>query len=190
MAADNRTDSRPQVKRVLTSERPVTPLDVRLEADRSPSFTSTDSDPTTVVRWLTPPSRAYTPQPQKSEDTLRSEATIIPDDYRHSIGANDRAYASETPLVVRFDEEQIRSTEAEASKREGKMDALSMDSNPPTPVDDTPYIRFAIDQLTRDQDIRPLHRHSSPASSESYPVERVVSDNGLGYMSAEQEREQ
>ncbi|KAH9205831.1 hypothetical protein DL95DRAFT_528644 [Leptodontidium sp. 2 PMI_412] len=181
--------SRPRVQRVLTSERPVTPLEIRLEADRSPSLTSTVSDPTTVVRWLTPPSRVYTPQPQRSEDTLRSEATIVPNDYRHSIGANDQAYASETPLVVRFDEEQIRSIEAEASKREGKMDVLSMDSSPPTPVDDTPYIRFAIDQLTRDQDVRPINQHSTPASSDSYPVERVVPDNGLGYMSAEQERE-
>ncbi|KAL2065742.1 hypothetical protein VTL71DRAFT_3412 [Oculimacula yallundae] len=179
--------NRPQAQRALSSERPVTPLNVRLEADRSPSLTSTVSDPTTVVRWVTPPSRIYTPQ--RSEDTLRSEATILPDDYRHTIGANDRAYASETPLVVRFDEDQIRSIEAEASKREGKMDALSMDSSPPTPVDDTPYIRFAIDQLTRDQDVRLAKRHSTPTSTDLYPIERVISDDGLGYMSAEQERE-
>ncbi len=190
------TDSRPQIQRVLTSERPITPLNVRLEADRSPSFSSTISDPTTVVRWQTPPSRRHTPQ-QRSEDTLRSqatahsEATLRAEGYRHSIGANDGAYASNTPLVVRFDEEQILSNEAEASKREGKMDVLSMDSSPPTPIDDTPYIRFAIDQLTRDQDVRPNQRHSTPASSGSdfYPVERIVPDNGLGYMSAEQERE-
>ncbi|CZT47693.1 uncharacterized protein RSE6_08281 [Rhynchosporium secalis] len=180
--------SRPRVQQAdTTSERPITPLNVRLEADRSPSPTSTLSDPTTVVRWVTPPSRIYTPQ--RSDDTLRSEDTILPDDCHHSIRPNGRAYAHETSLGVRFDEEQIRSIEAEASKRERVMDALSMDSSPPTPVDDTPYIRFAIDQLTRDQDVRLGQRQYTPASSESHPSERVRSDNGLGYMSAEQERE-
>lgn len=180
--ANNTTDNRPRIQRVLTSERPITPLNVRLEADRSPSFTSTISSAETasaetVVRWQ-PPSRNRSPQ--RSEDTLR------PDTYRQSVDANERSYTSSAPLVVRFDEEQIRSNEAQSSKREGKMEALSLQTSPPTPVDDTPYIRFAIDQLTRDQE---LQRPATAASSDSYPVERIIADDGLGYMSAERERE-
>ncbi|KAL8915296.1 MAG: hypothetical protein Q9171_000166 [Xanthocarpia ochracea] len=55
--------------------------------------------------------------------------------------------------------------------------------SPPTPgVDDTPYIQFAIDQLTRDEEVneglepRPLHR---APSQESYPVERIIPDERL-----------
>lgn len=55
--------------------------------------------------------------------------------------------------------------------------------SPPTPgVDDTPYIQFAIDQLTRDEEVnhalesRPLQR---PSSRESYSVERIVPDERL-----------
>ncbi|KAI9050337.1 hypothetical protein LZ554_005503 [Drepanopeziza brunnea f. sp. 'monogermtubi'] len=195
---------RPQIQRVGSFERRnITSLDVRLEADRSPSLTSTASSssyPDTVIRWQTPPSRPFTPQQSSeyslhSQDNLQSEATARPEGYRNSLGANEVAFASDSPLVTRFDDEQFRSSEAErgskATRRGGNMDALSRESSPPTPVDDTPYIRFAIDQLTRDEDVRPLQRHSTPASygSEYYPVERIVANDGLAYMSADQERE-
>ncbi|KAJ5040310.1 uncharacterized protein L3040_005967 [Drepanopeziza brunnea f. sp. 'multigermtubi'] len=195
---------RPEIQRVGSFERRnITSLDVRLEADRSPSLTSTVSSssyPGTVIRWQTPPSRPFTPQQSSedsfhSQDPLQSEATARPERYRNSVGANDVAFASDSPLVTCFDDEQIRSSEAErdgkATRREGNMDALFRESSPPTPVDDTPYIRFAIDQLTRDEDVRPLQRHSTPASygSECYPVERIVANDGLTYMTADQERE-
>ncbi|KAE8444342.1 hypothetical protein EG329_000652 [Mollisiaceae sp. DMI_Dod_QoI] len=174
--------NRPQLERVLTSEPPVTPLNVRLEADRSPSFASSTSEPETIVRWQTPPSR------NRSQE--QSTETLRPDNYTHPIGVNEAAYRSDTPLVVRFDEEQIRSNEAQASRRDRNMDNVSLDSSPPTPIDDTPYIRFAIDQLTRDEDIRAIQRPSTTTSSDSYPVERIVPDNGLGYTTtAERERE-
>lgn len=63
------------------------------------------------------------------------------------------------------------------------MEGLNVESGPPTPIDDTPYIRFAIDQLTRDEDIRAVQRPSTSTSSDSYPVDRIVPDLGLGYMS-------
>lgn len=43
----------------------------------------------------------------------------------------------------------------------------------PSPVDDTPYIRYALDQLTREE---------NSASESSYPVDRLVPDQGLGYV--------
>ena len=121
----------------------------------------------TVIRWQTPPSRFRTPQ--RSSETLKADAI------QQSIGVNEAAYASNNPLVVRFDEEQIRSDEAEASKRERRMDGGSFDSGPPTPnTDDTPYIRFAIEQLTRDEEIRAAQHLDSERSSDSYPVNRIV----------------
>ncbi|KAI1936098.1 hypothetical protein LOZ57_006810 [Ophidiomyces ophidiicola] len=52
----------------------------------------------------------------------------------------------------------------------------------PTPgVDDTPYIRFAIDQLTRDEELHGRGRRGTVASTDDYPVERVMPDEALGY---------
>lgn len=49
-------------------------------------------------------------------------------------------------------------------------------------VDDSPYLRFAIDQLTRDEEVAGVGRHGSVLSTRSdYPVERVVPDENLGY---------
>ena len=170
------------MRRILTSEFPVTPLNVRLEADRSPSFSESESEAETVIRWEAPPLRI---RPQE-----RSVETLKPDTYRHSIGANDAAYGSEAPLVVRFDEDQIRSVEVEASKREVRMDDNTDLESTPTPgIDDTPYIRFAIEQITRDQDLREVQRQSNTDSSDSYPVQRITHDYGLGYISPERERE-
>lgn len=47
-------------------------------------------------------------------------------------------------------------------------------------VDDSPYLQFAIDQLTRDEEVQGLARQGSVASTE-YPVERVIADENLGY---------
>jgi hypothetical protein len=166
-------DNRPQVQRVATDEHPITP--VKAHIDDCPSLSSSISE-AAVIRWITPPSRIVSPE--------GSLETIRPDQNRHSIGVNEAAYASNTPLVVRFDEEQIRSNEVASSKKEGRMEGMKMkvDPSPPTPVDDTPYIRFAIDQLTRDDDVRAVRRPSTSTSSESYPVDRIIPDYGLGYV--------
>ena len=68
-------------------------------------------------------------------------------------------------------------------------------SPPTTPgVDETPYIRFAIDQLTRDEEVRGSRHYASPTSDadeiqEEYPVDRIVSDEGLGYTSQQEQRD-
>jgi Protein of unknown function (DUF3433) len=178
-------DKRPQLQRIHTSERPITPLNVRLEADRSPS-TSTITEET-VIRWepQTPRSRSRSPEQQSSNETLR------PREFEH-LSASNEVTLPRSQFFVRFDEEQIRSDGAEASGKESRMYEIDLDSNssPPTPTDDTPYIRFAIDQLTRDEDIRAIQRPGSHGSSDSYPVDRIIPDEGLGYyISPERERE-
>lgn len=68
------------------------------------------------------------------------------------------------------------------------MDSDSLATTPG--MDDTPYIRFAIDQITRDEEVRGSRVYPKMAAEEEdYPVERIVSDDGLGYMAQEQERE-
>jgi hypothetical protein len=59
-------------------------------------------------------------------------------------------------------------------------------------MDETPYIRFAIDQITRDEEVRGSRTYplGAPPVEEDYPVERIVSDDGLGYMAQERAKEQ
>jgi hypothetical protein len=58
------------------------------------------------------------------------------------------------------------------------------DMSPPTPgVDESPYVRFAIEQLTRDEELLGRGRQGSISSLE-YPVDRIIPDEGLGYYTA------
>jgi hypothetical protein len=47
-------------------------------------------------------------------------------------------------------------------------------------VDDSPYIRFAIEQLTRDEELLGRARQGSITSTD-YPVNRIIGDEGLDY---------
>lgn len=86
------------------------------------------------------------------------------------------------PAVVRFEESQtvkqkLASGEGPRLQRAGTDKEIT----PTTPgVDDTPYIRFAIDQLTRDEELLGPRRQDT-TSEASYPVDRIVPDEGLGY---------
>lgn len=72
------------------------------------------------------------------------------------------------------------------------MDSESMATTPG--LDTTPYIRFAIDQLTRDEEVRGSRMYpqghedatvvseGEPQDDADYPVERILSDESLGYM--------
>ena len=62
-------------------------------------------------------------------------------------------------------------------------ESTEFESPPPTPgVDDSPYIRHAINSLTRDEHGNLLTRPNTGGSDESYPVERIIPDEGLGYL--------
>jgi hypothetical protein len=74
---------------------------------------------------------------------------------------------------------------------------METESQATTPGHDTtPYIRFAIDQLTRDEDVRGsrIYPEVRPAAQDDddddYPVERIIPDNGLGYMALEQKTQE
>lgn len=80
------------------------------------------------------------------------------------------------------DREVHMSPMTESTSRQVPSDSYA--GPPPTPgMDDVPYIRFAINQLTREEDSRSLRRPSSVAS-EDYPAERLIWDEGLGISSA------
>ena len=71
--------------------------------------------------------------------------------------------------------EQLLSEEVSRSHQ-----AADVEISPTPGLDDTPYIRFAIEQLTRDEETLGRRRQGA-ASEESYPVDRIIPDEGLGY---------
>jgi len=63
-------------------------------------------------------------------------------------------------------------------------DSRSTNNGTPTPgTDDTPYIRFAIEQLTRDEELLGTGRQGSVVSAD-YPVERIVPAEVSGFSTA------
>lgn len=62
-------------------------------------------------------------------------------------------------------EEEMSPTRAQSSAAR----ALNREPSPPTPgVDDTPYIRFALDQLTRDEEVRGSRQYAGQAPGGGY----------------------
>ncbi|KLJ13850.1 hypothetical protein EMPG_11232 [Blastomyces silverae] len=116
----------------------------------------------TVVRYATPPTRKPSPSPNMSSRTTQDDIT----------GAEGSSG------IIRDPEQTPRQKTNAPDVQDG---ARVTESGTPSPgVDDMPYIRFAIDQLTRDEELLGEGRHGSVVSTE-YPVERIVPDEGLGY---------
>ncbi|KAF1947279.1 hypothetical protein EJ02DRAFT_365501 [Clathrospora elynae] len=149
--------------------------------------------------FQTPPSRHQTPAQSHEHLLPQTEAPItslrgigIPRQHPAPSYMHERP---QSPAVSTIAEESRPATrEARRSQLLSGMDA---DSQATTPGQDTtPYIRFAIDQLTRDEEVRGsrIYPEDRPAVDEDdeddYPVERIVHDNGLGYMAQEQRTQQ
>lgn len=106
----------------------------------------------------------------------------------------------QSPAVSTIAEERPRTQDTRHSAVRD-MDAESLATTPGQ--DTTPYIRFAIDQLTRDEEVRgsriypevrqPVQEgdgYDDDDDDDDYPVERIVPDHGLGYMALEQRTQQ
>ena len=166
-ANKRKVDDRPHLHPIYTNDLATTSVGLRNDDDRFPSFTSSIGATEPVIHPQTPPPRLRTPQ--------QSSETLNRDFRKKAVGVNRAANVWKTPLVVRFDEEQIWSNEAEVSQKAKRMDNLVLGSGPPTPgTDDTPYIRYAIEQLTRGEAIRAAQGSNSRRSSDPYLVERII----------------
>lgn len=169
--ADCNSDNHPQLQHsasrhsIAASNSEIAQSEADYAADNE-SVATTE----TAIHWSTPPSI-----PSRSRVKSHSEATDVPTD------ANSHAIVN--PMDLRLGEQRISSREARASERY-IFDEL--DSAPPTPnTDDTPYIRYAIDALTRDEDLKRSQRPRTANSEDSYPVDRLIPDQGLGYVQSQ-----
>jgi hypothetical protein len=159
---------------------------------------SSDGDDPSKRRFQTPPSHTRTPV-QSHEQLLQHPPAAVtslkgvgiprhnpqpaPPTQDHRID-NPFQMSTVSPIT----EERPETQKGIHSPPRRAMDSASLATTPE--VDDTPYIRFAIDQLTRDEEVRGSRLYPQVAEDEDYPVERIISDDGLGYMQQEQERQE
>lgn len=143
----------------------------------SEASNQTNGSKVTVVRYQTPPTR--NPSPSRN----------VGDNVQPSTD-NQATPASQGTAVVR---DQDLTPKGPSKMDSGSNPSDRMDTNrsttetPSAILDDMPYIRFAIDQLTRDEELLGEGRQGSVASLE-YPVDRIVPDEGLGYYNSTERR--
>ncbi|KAE8148800.1 hypothetical protein BDV25DRAFT_157609 [Aspergillus avenaceus] len=180
------SSNRPQVLRTESQQSASASDDYysfsdRTASSRSPSYGSHG----TVVRYATPHSHpvSRTSSPAISRTHLAPPLTMSASRLEQpaQMSSNYRNVPSPVRSTVRSvqDREVHMSPMSESTSRQVPNDSYA--GRAPTPnTDDVPYLRFAINQLTRDDESQSLRRPSSVAS-EDYPVERLVWDEGLGY---------
>ncbi|KAI4165290.1 MAG: hypothetical protein LQ342_001158 [Letrouitia transgressa] len=143
------------------------------------SLSSGDSsqDDRIAARYQTPPLQPKSVDRflvEKPTDTTKPSIKVVP---------HTPPLIHETPAPGRTAQGHIIkrkpvSSESTSSPRSADDEIVS----PPTPgFDDTPYIQFALEQLTRDEEVnkalRPEMRNA--ASQDSYPVERLFPEQVL-----------
>ncbi|KAL8714218.1 MAG: hypothetical protein Q9220_001947 [cf. Caloplaca sp. 1 TL-2023] len=141
------------------------------------SGNSSQDEKSTAPRYQTPPLHII-PEPYRrvaetatSKPTIRAVVKTPPN-------APDTAPSLPPDQGHKIKRKPVSTESTSSSSRPSNTEPIS----PPTPnVDDTPYIRFAIDQLTRDEEVNEAMepRLHGSASRESYPVERIVPDEQL-----------
>lgn len=133
------------------------------------------------MRFITPESypssQASSPtvprpqQPEVAQESAREETAVPP--------GNSATPRAPTASTVRFGEDRIARI---SPKSDDTIRRVPSDYAGPAPtpgLDDTPYVQFAINQLTHDESGH--RREGSISTRDDYPVDRLVYDEGLGY---------
>ncbi|KAF2192526.1 hypothetical protein K469DRAFT_620897 [Zopfia rhizophila CBS 207.26] len=192
--------SRPQLTH-SSSKQSIAASEDYYSLSENNSSESDDRSKQPGARYKTPPSRHRSPAQSYEHLQQVQEAPVtslkgvgIPRQHSQpsestTTTIDDQAHARpQSPAVSTIAEERSGTQEGRNSQLRAEMDSESLATTPG--MDNTPYIRFAIDQLTRDEEVRGSRMYPQLASADDdYPVHRMVSDDGLGYMEQEQERE-
>lgn len=154
------TGSRPEIFKSL-SKQSITATDEYQSCGEYATEGSSLEDPATVVRWSTPPSQA------RSTAATPGNPQINPSPTSRRVRVE-----STSPVIAEVTE--TRSVHPQPS-RVPPVAATEGGFSPPTPeIDDTPYIHYAIEQITRDGADFRSRRPPTVASDSTYPVERIV----------------
>ncbi|KAL8939292.1 MAG: hypothetical protein Q9211_002805 [Gyalolechia sp. 1 TL-2023] len=129
----------------------------------------------TVHQYQAPPLHTIPGPYRKEEDVTTAAKPTIRTIVRTPPTAQDTARPDESNQGVKIKRKPLST---ESSPTYSNNEVIS----PPTPgVDDTPYIQFAIEQLTRDEEVQQeltSRGHGAP-THHSYPVDRIVPDERL-----------
>ncbi|OJJ75575.1 hypothetical protein ASPBRDRAFT_118194 [Aspergillus brasiliensis CBS 101740] len=136
----------------------------------------------TVARYATPNSHppSRTPSPNISRTHLAPQPAGARSEHSLNVSSENRNFVTPPSQTIRAVEEEDpqSSPMSDTTSRQEPSDSYA--GRPPTPgVDDSPYIHFAISQLTRDEEVAGPRRRSSLASNDS-PLEPLLWDEGLG----------
>lgn len=134
---------------------------------------SSNEGRTTIRRYETPPMHMTLADPSRDaihSEAKQSEATIPAIRPIKHKDPEDDELVTLPPVGDHKIKRKPLSSSSYSSSSQGTILQRPIDQiSPPTPgIDDTPYIQFAIDQLTRDQEVI----HEEGGSEASYPVER------------------
>ena len=162
---NNHSASRPQLLH-SDSKRSVTASDDYYSLSEPASEPSSGDDPAAIVRYRTPPSQMHSPH--ASRDILRPGAT--------SPRRKELPTIDTTSRSIKSAEKDRTAGDTAAADNMKTWKSTKSDVSPPTPgVDDTPYIQFAIDQLTRDEELMG-RRRAGGFDGEVSPVDEDFED--------------
>lgn len=153
------------------------------------SSASARRSPDSPARYSTPPLIAASPR--QSRDNVGSEATVAPvrraPARYHTAGTGAMDPSRAIDGVVGQDS---RAAHHPSVPDQATADPFDQPDGPPTPEgDNRPYIQYALDQITRNDARGSLPPFAADDDDDDYTVERVIPDEGLGYMAKEKERE-
>ncbi|RAL12211.1 DUF3433 domain-containing protein [Aspergillus homomorphus CBS 101889] len=135
-----------------------------------------------VVRYATPNSRpaSRTPSPSISRTHLAPPVAGTRSQPSVESSSDNRNFTTPASHTIRSVEDREVHLSPMSNTTSSQAPADSYAGRPPTPgMDDSPYIHFAISQLTRDEEVAGPRRRSSIVSHDS-PAEPLLWDDGLG----------
>lgn len=184
----NDTVNQPQVQNTSSKQSLSASEGYYSVSEHASSGESSSQSQHTVIPYTTPPSRNQSAPTNNDQLHSRSALPLSP--------IIDRSSSPTLPspplLALNLPRDDRPITPEVFPSPPPALDLTNSQSmegerSPPTPgVDDTPYIRFAIEQLTRDEEVRGSRQYTTVNRPEPYPVERVVSNEGLDYMVPEE----
>ncbi|KAJ5772265.1 hypothetical protein N7520_002794 [Penicillium odoratum] len=170
----NVNSSKPQVYRTDSAQSVAASDDYYSFSDR---VTASPDSQVTAMHYATPNSR---PSSRASE----AEHATMNEHYQAQFAQNQDSPRPPTESTVRFGEDRIARISPRSDETVRRVPRSDEYAGPaPTPgLDDTPYVQFALNQLTRDEEVNGVGRQDSVSTNrDEYPADRLVWDESLGY---------
>ncbi|KAL2850703.1 hypothetical protein BJY01DRAFT_233094 [Aspergillus pseudoustus] len=179
------SSSRPQLFRTESQQSAVASDDYySLSSRTSATRSASGGSRATVVRYATPNSHPISrnSSPGVSRTLLAPPSAVPRAEQNLDVPAEQRdTFVTNIDSTTQSDEKRDTHLGATLDGGGGGTVRDSYAGREPTPgVDDSPYIRFAISQLTREGE-NGNHRRSSESGSESTPTGNLLWDGNLGH---------